>query len=194
MNAGADDDRDPLPPTPTFDGVTLGFGRVVVIEWLGPGDKKTGKELVEWMERKGFHTAKRGRLIDLYQPETAGDVLEILRNVAEETRCGGNIPLIHIEAHGSPEAEPVGYCHRDADGVVSVLTWEQLTPALREINIASRCNLLLVSAACWGHAAILASCRTDRVPFIACVGFGSEVNARSVLEAMGCCRFHRHRV
>jgi hypothetical protein len=172
-----------LPP-PTFDGLTLGFGRVVVIEWLCPGDRKTGRELVEWMKIEGFDIAVPGRQIELHEAATAADVLAILRTVADETRRGGKWPLIHIEAHGNTEEEPIGYWHRDTAGVETVLTWEELTPALTQINLASHCNLLLVSAACWGHAAILASCESKRIPFIACVGFGTSVLDDSVFEAM----------
>lgn len=194
--AGCDPTRDAgrsdtllheLPARPTFPGVSLAFGRIVIIEWLGPNDRRTGLELIRWMEQKKFHTARPGRRIELYQPDTAADLLNVLRTVAEETRRGEKpLPLIHIEAHGYPADgnEKVGYAKVTAAGDLEVLAWEDLTPALREINVASHCNLLLVSAACWGHGAILASCRTNRVPFIACVGFGTTVLARSVLESM----------
>ncbi len=171
------------PPRPTFEGLTLGFGRIVIIEWLTPDDQATGEALVNWMEQRGYHKTAR-RSIQLYRPRTRDDFLATLETIAAETAAGAPMPLIHIEAHGNTEEDPSGYWHRDEHGHESLVTWEELEPYLGAINLECRCNLLLVSAACWGQAAILAASSTPRVPFIACVGFSTKVAPGPLLEAM----------
>jgi len=173
------------PQRPTFEGLTLGFGRIVIIEWLTPDDPTTGEALIKWMEQRGYHkTAPRTRMIQLYRPRTRDEFLKTLATIATETEAGAPAPLIHIEAHGNTEEDPSGYWHRDEHGHESLLKWEEMEPYLRAINLACRCNLLLVSAACWGHGAILAASATDRVPFIACVGFGTKVFPGPLHEAV----------
>ncbi len=171
------------PRRPTFEGLTLRFGRIVIIEWLMPDDPTTGEALIKWMEQRGYHKTA-GRKIQLYRPRTREDFLNTLATIATETTAGAPAPLIHIEAHGNTEEDPSGYWHRDEYGHESLLKWEELEPYLRAINLACRCNLLLLSAACWGHAAILAASTTHRVPFIACVGFGTSVIPGPLHEAV----------
>ena len=51
---------------------------------------------------------------------------------------------------------PMTLATRSFPGINSaLLDWQQLVLPLQQTNIATRCNLLFVSAACWGHAASL---------------------------------------
>jgi hypothetical protein len=164
-----------------FPGLSLRFGRVVVIEWLFPNEHRTGRELVDWMQSEGFQD-RRG--IELHVVNSRIELLDTISDLATSTSRGEPYPLIHIEAHGEDLPLPTGYIGPDGQGDRDLVAWEDLTPRLVDVNVATQCNLLLVSAACWGHAAILAACRTDRVPFAACVGFTSSVYDFDLLESM----------
>jgi hypothetical protein len=170
---------------PFFRGsLTASFGRVIVIEWLSPSDRKTGFELAIWMRERGFDSK---RTIEFASVSCGKELISALQEIAATTRAGQPWPLIHIEAHGergdfASGQLPRGYFGPDGKGGEECLTWAELTPHFVAINEATRCNLQLVSASCWGQAAVFAATDTSRVPFVVCVGFSTKVSEISVLE------------
>ena len=175
-----------------FGSLTVRFGKIFVIEWLRPHDRKTGFELVEWMRARGFDAKRR---IEHRSVASGKELLEVLRGVTAATDAGEPWPLVHIETHGERGnleigELPRGYFGPDGNGGEEHLSWATLTPYFVELNRATRCNLQLVSASCWGQAAVFAATDTSRVPFVACVGFSTKVSEKSVLESAK--EFYRH--
>jgi hypothetical protein len=99
-------------------------------------------------------------------------IVEIRDNVLRT----GQFPILHIEAHGSPE----GITLASGDG----LTWEQLRPYLSALNCATRLNLLVTMAAC--KAAHLDSLFTlgERAPMLVMIAPMRDVDDGPLERAM----------
>ena len=94
------------------------------------------------------------------------------------------IPVLHIEAHGCD----IGLAPTN-DPHAEFLTWDELTAPLQRLNLATRCNLVVVVAACFGIAAIQALTRGQRAPAVVMVGFDSKLKPTNLLA--GAKEFYR---
>jgi hypothetical protein len=161
--------RLPKPPTT----VSIRTSNVWIVEWLPLGDRRTGQELHEWMKscRTGW-----SRLVTC---RSSADVLRALDELAQYADQNAISPVLHIDAHGGDE----GLLGPSDSGGMAPLTWIELTPALQRLNTITRCNLVLVVAACTGFAAIQALTSGPRAPVMALVGPDSEVTGKNLLEA-----------
>lgn len=167
---------DSLPKLPALAGVRV--TNVWIIEWLSPGEQRTGSELHAWMEqqRPGW---------SLYTP--CGPKVEVIRSIERAARFAkrsGMVPILHIEAHGcdvgiAPSSGPSG----------ELLTWNELTTPLQQLNVATNCNLIVVVAACLGFAAIQALTKGPRAPAVALVGPDATLSAGELL--LGAKEFYR---
>ncbi|WP_426699893.1 hypothetical protein ACPPVV_10795 [Rhodanobacter sp. Col0626] len=160
-------------PRPPHSG-SINTSNVWIIEWLPAGDTemKTGKLLHEWMEqwRTGW---------SCYIP--CGSKEEAIRAIRRATRYAKNTdakPILHIEAHGNEDGleGPNG-----VDGL-EFLEWSELLPELAELNVATRCNLMVFIAACRGFAGIGALTEGPRAPALALVGCLDDVLPRRLLD------------
>lgn len=152
---------------------TIRTDRVVVIEWLPANDRKTGEELVQRLaDWKGPHG------IEFYRCDRAESVLRALRHVTERVSVKG-IPILHIESHGA--GGPQGGISGDGK---ELLSWHQLRAPLRELNIATRFQLLVVGAACYGDGFIWGIGEIAASPFLACIGFPREVSVSAVFDVL----------
>src|SRR3977135_3584205 len=78
----------------------LRFGKIEIIEWLRPGEMQTGRDLFDEGEAMGI--APRPALGARYrQVWTRAEFLMALREIENEFRATGILPLLHIETHGS---------------------------------------------------------------------------------------------
>jgi hypothetical protein len=139
---------------------TSHFSKIYVVESLPPGDRRTGKLLWEDIDSaNALH--QRDLQTEFQHPRTRADFLACLARVQADA-ARGEYPILHIECHGS----------RDKDGLIladeSYLSWAELKPFLTSINVAARCNLLIVMAACYGGYLGHVIVPTDRAP---CWGF-----------------------
>lgn len=131
---------------------------VWIIEWLSPEERHTGRELHDWMEKKrpGW---------SIYCPcATKSDVFAAIKR-AQVCARNGMVPVLHLESHGSDDGIAPSRPPHD-----EYITWEELTEPLQGLNLATRCNLVLVVAACVGFAAVQAFRRGPRAPAVALVG------------------------
>jgi hypothetical protein len=149
---------------------------VVVIESLRPGDWKTGRALRDDLE---VIALPYGNNIQVhYKTAQSADELEfLLKELYGYVSLCGRAPMLHIE------------CHGDADGIQladrSVMRWNRLKPLLVDINRASRINLFLVMACCYGGY-LAAECRySETVPFAWILGPGKEIEADPLLALNG---------
>lgn len=159
---------------------TAGAHYVLVIEWLGPNDRKTGWELVERL--KGW-----GQAAVLRKCGSSGDVRTALDEALAAARSDGLRPILHLEAHGiaAPNpGDPSGLEGPDGHGGYEQLLWTEVAPVLGEINLATELQLLLVGAACHSLTALDGFAIGGVSPFSAVVAFGNTVSERGLFESM----------
>jgi len=94
------------------------------------------------------------------------EVLSSIERVTNMARKSGIIPVLHLEAHGDEH----GLWGSDGNGGGQLFSWDELTEPLQRLNLETRCNLVVVVAACVGFAGIKALVRGPRAPAIALVG------------------------
>lgn len=158
-----------LPKPPALAGVRT--TNIWIVEWLSENERRTGQELHDWIKKQrpgwSMYTAC----------DTKTDVLASIRRAAEFTARCGVVPVLHIEAHGgSAGIAPFG--STDAE----LLSWEELTEPLQQLNHATKCNLVVVVAACIGFAGVLALRKGPIAPAIALVGLDAPVSPQSLLS------------
>jgi len=83
----------------------------------------------------------------------------VLVEVLAGARQRGELPLLHIECHGNDDELSF------ADN--SRMTWGELYPLLRDINVATGMRLLVSIAACFGAYLGKHLDLTDRAAFVA---------------------------
>jgi hypothetical protein len=145
-----------------------------IIEWLSEQDRKTGLELHQWIQtkRKGW-----SRYIACYNKEQVLNAIVDARKFANTNQAS---PILHIEAHGGHD----GFEGPGENNEASLLTWDELTPLLQSLNVATHGNLMVVGAACTGYAVTLAATRGPRAPCIAIAGPDGVVTPSDLLAAM----------
>lgn len=163
---------DSLPGPPTSAEVRS--TNVWIVEWLPPNEQRTGKLLHEWMQ------AQRPRWSVHSNCVTKGDVLSSIARATNLAKKSGMIPVLHLEAHGNEDCLGLP----DGHGGSEVLTWDELTEPLQKLNLATRCNLVVVVAACIGFGGIKAFRRGPRAPAVALVGPNATITSGSLLSGM----------
>jgi hypothetical protein len=161
-------------PRPDFR-MKLRFNSIYIVEWLKPGDRKTGEDLADFLRMRRPEVG-----IQLYRASSGDDVLHALSEVASAVKGGQALPLLHFEAHGGQEA--LGYYGPGRTASEEVLTWERLRNPLVRINRASKANLIVFSAACWGFGALMAAA-SGPLPFMAIAGPAVSIGEGSLLRA-----------
>lgn len=151
---------------------TVSTTNVWIVEWLHPPDKKTGHLLHEWMEQKRLGWSVFNCC------DSKDDVLNAIERATICAAQSGMLPVLHLEAHG----DHVGLEGPDGRGGVEVLTWDELSEPLQRLNRATRCNLVVLVAACVGFAAIGAFRRGPRAPAVALVGPDDDLNEGDLLR------------
>src|SRR5690348_5262929 len=160
--------------------ITHGAHRLLILEWLPPGEVRTGTQLAERLLSSQHGTIP----IRVVLCNSASDVLENIEVAAKEIETNG-VPIIHIEAHGDDGTEyPRGLVGPGCSASFEILEWSQLATSLRKLNLASGFDLLVVAAACFGDGIVLATRPFQVAPFAACIGFVGRVNSSSLREAM----------
>lgn len=144
---------------------------VCIVEWLPDGDRPTGRLLHEWMNdrRPGWSTYAACK--------TKVDVIRAIECATSRAEYPTAIPILHLEAHGAD----TGLVGPNGTGDCEMLTWEELTTPLQQLNLVTRCNLVVVVAACSGFAGIRALHRGPRAPAAAVVGPDTTVMPRNLL-------------
>ena len=100
---------------------TIYLGKVYIIEWLAPGDAKTGWELFDELQPIGL-MSKPSVEVCFKRVRTRDEFIAYIRTIPEDFRATGRLPLLHIEAHGFID----GICSTAGDEVV----WPELMEEL----------------------------------------------------------------
>jgi hypothetical protein len=150
------------------------FDTVHIIETLSPGDYHTGRRLFEDLEPLAI-AARPLVKARFWSVQTREEFLEQLRSIANDSRTQGHLPVLHIEAHGSPQGIQV------SSG--EWLTWLEFKGELTVINEISRLNLLVILAACDGAHLVNIIQPMDRAPVRALIGPNRTVSAGEIERA-----------
>ena len=165
-------ERLPKPPARVQVQVT----NIWIVEWLFDDDRQTGRELHAWANerRSGWaaHISCRSK----------AEVLAAIAKAAERAAESPLVPVLHLEAHGATNAE--GLVGPDGAGGRELLRWDELIDPLQNLNAATRCNLVLVAAACTSISGLKAFTRGPRAPALALVGTCEPIADGRLLEAM----------
>jgi hypothetical protein len=117
------------------------FSKIVVVESLPEGERKTGRELRDTIR---LELAARGEALQVEYvvvPGRDGFISELERLRQESDH--GHIPIIHVECHGD-RASGLHF----SDG--TLMPWEDLADRLLQINLRTGFNLLVLVSACFG--------------------------------------------
>lgn len=146
-----------------------------MIESLGGDDRKTGRQLYQDVWEPSCD-ASPVLSRQFHSVSDSGGFNNILRNVLVSAK-GGKYPLLHIECHGSKD----GLVLSNGD----VLTWKELTPLIKNINVACGVNLCVIFAACYGFEAMwLAGYGGfDRAPFYSIVAPNKKIGDLTLEKA-----------
>lgn len=148
------------------------FNCVYVIQSLPARQLQTGTSLFDTViapeaQRLSFHSC-------FWDVGDRAAFLEALRLIERETRENGLAPLLQVDAHGNEH----GLEFADE----STLDWAEIIPLLRSINIASRFNLFLLLATCFGFHLEQAIRPTEAAPVWGFIGPSSKVKAGVIEE------------
>ncbi len=144
---------------------------VWIVEWLSADEPHTGRTPHDWMKerRQGWSA--------YFSCQSKKEVIAAITKAAQRAQRSEMKPVLHLESHG----DEVGLEGPDRNGSTELLTWDELTEPLQKLNLATRCNLVVVVAACTGFAGVQALRRGPRAPAIALVGPDAPVMPRNLL-------------
>lgn len=155
----------------------LKFSKISIIESLGSSDKKTGKLLFDDLEvLEIFH--EKGISIEYVPVSNSQELISHIQALTIGAKEHGVYPVLQIEAHGSNDKQSLILSSKEA------IAWRALEPHLRELNIASECNLLIVMATCFGLYASSAISILDRAPFWGLIGPEELVFPDQILQSL----------
>ena len=150
------------------------FNAIYVLESLGPGELKTGQDLFDSViypaasQLDSLHTA-------FVAVTTKPDLLQQLTLIEHAARVANHHPVIHIEAHGSPDGIAL------ADG--TQVAWSELIAAFTDINVACKNNLIVIAISCYGWNLTASLMPSDRAPVFMLVGPPEPMTAGALLDA-----------
>lgn len=147
------------------------FSRIIIIQSLPAEQLHSGSRLREDLcvlnDAYDF-----GLEIELFEVSTKNFLIAKLEELIKEVSSKG-YPIIHIEAHGS----------EDKEGIIlssgEFVSWSDLkTPSI----MATRNNLFIVLAACYGAHIVEILDLTDRAPCCALIGPIKKVDSNAILR------------
>lgn len=165
----------PQPPPPQ----PLATSGVWIVEWRGEDESRGGTALRQWLEARypGWSrlVACRGRT----------DAISAIKAAAWFARDAKASPILHLDVHCDPE----GLQGPGRDGTTERIAWRDLAPHLAALNIATRCNLMLVCGAGGDGIATQLLAAGPRLPCVVLVAPTQPVAPTPWLMAM--CRLYR---
>lgn len=118
------------------------LSKIVIIQSLELHEFKTGKNLHDYI-RAQVTGVNLEIPVEFHECENRFEFLQILEQLTTEAKARGEIPLVHVECHGSIDG---GLEFQNG----SCLSWPELAAVLLALNVACRFNLLFAVSACFG--------------------------------------------
>ena len=119
----------------------LTLGIVHIVEWLRPGDAKTGWELFGELEPLGI-ASKPQVPVKFWRASTRQDFVDLFQQFERMFRETGRMPVLHIETHGDANGIGVSGTER--------IDWPDLMEIFIPFNRHTQLNLVAILAACEG--------------------------------------------
>ncbi len=162
-------------PKPPPDGYVRKPKVVWIVEWLPSNDQPTGQQLHEWI-------SEYGKLDSRYF--TCKTKKEVITTIERATlflkdKVSFPMPMLHIEAHGNEDYHE----GPDGHGSSEKLYWRELNSPLQDLNVLTRCNLIIFIAACIGFAGINVFFQGPLAPAVALVGPVVPISSSDLLNA-----------
>lgn len=153
-----------------FELGNLYFNRIYIIQSLRHGDKRTGDELLNDIILRRI----RNETAEIRDIATKTELYNYLSHIKNNINQG-NLPFIHFETHGYKDGIEL------SDG--SDVSWKELVPYLREINIQAKNNLFVSMAACKGGNIQFGVKVTEPCPFRGFIGPMEDVGEFDLLSS-----------
>ncbi len=156
------------------------FNTICIAESLSDSEPKTGTQLFNDL-KSWIQALRTGIGVSHISIETTASIMDWLECIKKAVVSQGCIPIIHIEAHGSEEGIQLNSGE--------FVPWKHMAGLLREINIHTKNNLLIVVSACFGAHGIHIADVLEITPFFGIIGPNIEVTSREC--AQGYQRFYQ---
>ena len=144
------------------------FSKISIVESLSDGEKKTGELLYDDLNMlEIFH--EKGITLQFTPISNRIELENHIEYLARDAQERNEYPILHIEAHGSDDKQ----CLVLSSG--EFINWFELEDMFRKLNVATKCNLLVVMAMCFGAYASTVISLLDRAPFWGIVGPEKEI-------------------
>ena len=159
----------------------LTLGIVHVVEWLRPGDAKTGWELFGELEPIGI-ASKPEVPVKFWRVSMRQEFVDLLPQFEQIFRDTGRIPVLHIETHGDANGIGISAAER--------IDWPDLMELFIPFNRLTRLNLVVILAACEGFWGVqMLQPARNAAAFRGLLGPNRKVSARELSDA--CLAFYR---
>ncbi len=156
---------------------TLNFSKIVVLESLPDVEKRTGRLIFQDLE---IITIPLDVDITVeYQAfESKHEMDAILTQLSHEAITYNDYPILHIEAHGSDDKKSLVLNSGE------FVDWFELENSFRTLNLATKGNLLIVMATCFGAYVNSVVSLLDRAPFWGVIGPEHEVYPDEIFSGL----------
>ncbi|MDF7815313.1 hypothetical protein [Hymenobacter sp. YC55] len=149
------------------------YNKIWVVESLPKDEPQTGSTLYRDLLRR-----RTGQMpavsCELVQVPTKRNLCRFLKRVVDYVQKKTQLPFLHFEMHGNPKGLEL------ASG--EVMPWSELANYFRNINIATRNNLMVSLATCYGGFMFGEISPVIEAPFCGVIGTFSRVPQREVEE------------
>jgi hypothetical protein len=147
--------------------VNLHFSKLLIAESIPAGEFRSGRCLYEALEPLPAVLNLPIQIAYTSVPTRAAFEAFIGGTIDEIAH--GHTPVLHIECHGNDDG--IGLANgRD------FIAWEELRDYLAPLNVATRMNLMVSIAACYGVYAIKELLPSARAPFLAALSTDREAH------------------
>ncbi len=167
-------DQSPAPAPSSARRSEHYFDRVIVIEST-TDTIRTGQYLV-----KDFFADEKRKNPQLeletpyHEPHSRAEFEALLAKIAHDTEREGHRPIIHLEMHGKEDQAGLVFASEET------MTWDELADLLTPINRASRNNLFVVLAVCYGAAMKeILEAQRERAPVFGLVGHTDTIHQKN---------------
>lgn len=153
------------------------FNKISIVESLDDADKKTGELLAHDLSLlEIFH--EKGVTIECLKISNKQELLRHIESLTEDAKTNNEFPVLQIEVHGTSDQKGLALNSGE------VVSWNELEPYFRALNVATKCNLLVVMAACFGVHVSSNISLLDRAPYWGIIAPEKEILPNDILSSL----------